>query len=65
MKFAHLHLHSHYSLLDGMSKIDDIVKRVKDLNMEAVGLTDHGVMYGSVEFYKKAKAAGLKPVIGC
>ncbi len=65
MNFAHLHLHSHYSLLDGMSKIDDIVKRVKDLKMETVGLTDHGVMYGSVEFYKKAKAAGLKPIIGC
>lgn len=65
MKFAHLHLHSHYSLLDGMSKIDEIVARVKELGMEAVALTDHGVLYGAIEFYTKAKTNGIKPIIGC
>ena len=64
MNFTHLHLHSHYSLLDGMSKIEEIVARVKELGMDSVALTDHGVMYGTIEFYKKAKAAGIKPVIG-
>jgi len=63
--FTHLHLHSHYSLLDGLPKIDDILKRVKALNMTAVAITDHGVLYSAVEFYKKAKAAGIKPIIGC
>ncbi|KKU16961.1 MAG: polymerase III, alpha subunit protein [Parcubacteria group bacterium GW2011_GWC1_45_9] len=65
MEFTHLHLHSHYSLLDGMSKIDDIIKRVKSLGMTSVALTDHGVMYGAVEFYKKSLEAGLKPIVGC
>ena len=64
MKFVHLHTHSHYSLLDGLSKPDALVKRAKELGMEALALTDHGNLYGSVEFYKKAKAAGLKPIIG-
>ncbi|MFA5013270.1 MAG: DNA polymerase III subunit alpha [Candidatus Paceibacterota bacterium] len=64
-KFTHLHLHSHYSLLDGLPKIDDILKKVKDLGMDSVALTDHGVMYGAVEFYEKAKAKGIKPIIGC
>ncbi len=64
-KFTHLHLHSHYSLLDGLSKIDDILTKVKDLGMDSVALTDHGVMYGAIEFYQKAKAKGIKPIIGC
>ena len=64
-QFTHLHVHSHYSLLDGLSKIDDIIARVKELEMDAVAITDHGVLYGAIEFYKKAKAAGIKPIIGC
>ncbi|MDD5639786.1 MAG: DNA polymerase III subunit alpha [Candidatus Pacebacteria bacterium] len=64
-KFVHLHLHSHYSLLDGLSKIDEILDRVKELGMDSVALTDHGVMYGVIEFYKSAKAKGIKPIIGC
>ncbi len=64
-KFTHLHVHSHYSLLDGLAKIDDILKKVKALEMTAVAITDHGVLYSAVEFYKKAKAAGVKPIIGC
>lgn len=65
MKFAHLHVHSHYSLLDGLPKIDELLDYVKELGMNSVALTDHGVMYGAVEFYKKAKAKGIKPIIGC
>ncbi len=63
-KFVHLHLHSHYSLLDGLTKIDDLIGRVKELGMDTVALTDHGVLYGAVEFYKKAKKAGIKPILG-
>ncbi len=63
-KFVHLHTHSHYSLLDGLSKIDDLVKKAKELGMDALALTDHGVLYGAVEFYKKAKEAGIKPILG-
>lgn len=65
MRFTHLHTHSHYSLLDGLSKIDELIDRAKDLGMESLALTDHGVMYGAIEFYKKAKKAGIKPIIGC
>ncbi|MBI2466180.1 MAG: DNA polymerase III subunit alpha [Candidatus Sungbacteria bacterium] len=65
MKFTHLHVHSHYSLLDGLGKIDDLIKRAGELGMDALALTDHGAMYGSIEFYKKAKKAGIKPIIGC
>ena len=65
MKFVHLHTHSHYSLLDGLSKIDELVSRAKELGMESMALTDHGVMYGAIEFYQKAKKAGIKPIIGC
>ncbi len=64
-KFTHLHVHSHYSLLDGLAKIDDLVDRAKELGMDSLALTDHGVMYGSVEFFIKAKEAGIKPIIGC
>jgi len=65
MKFTHLHVHSHYSLLDGMAKIDDLINRAKELGMEALALTDHGALYGAVEFFQKAKKAGIKPIIGC
>jgi DNA polymerase-3 subunit alpha len=65
MKFAHLHTHTHYSLLDGLTRIDELVERVKELDMESVAMTDHGVMYGVIEFYQKAKKAGIKPIIGC
>lgn len=64
-KFTHLHVHSHYSLLDGLSRIDDLVRRAGELGMDALALTDHGNMYGAVEFYQKAKKAGIKPIIGC
>ncbi len=62
--FVHLHLHSHYSLLDGLSKIDGIVERVKGFGMKSVALTDHGTMSGAIEFYQSCKAAGIKPIIG-
>ncbi len=65
MPFTHLHVHSHYSLLDGLSKIDDLVARVKELGMDSLALTDHGVVYGLIEFYTKARAAGIKPILGC
>ena len=64
MKFTHLHVHSHYSLLDGLPKIDNLIDRVKELGMDSVALTDHGALYGIVEFYQKAKAKGVKPIIG-
>ncbi len=62
--FVHLHTHSHYSLLDGLAKLDDLVAKAKADNMPALALTDHGVMYGIVEFYQKCKAAGVKPILG-
>ncbi len=64
MKFTHLHVHSHYSLLDGLPKIAELLDYVKDLGMDSVALTDHGNIYGAVEFYKKAKERGIKPIIG-
>jgi len=64
-KFTHLHTHSHYSLLDGLPKIPELLDYVKELGMDSVALTDHGVMYGAVEFYKEARARGIKPIIGC
>jgi len=64
MKFVHLHVHSHYSLLDGLAKIDQLIAKAKEFGMEAMALTDHGNLYGAVEFYKKAKKAGIKPIIG-
>ncbi len=65
MKFTHLHLHSHYSLLDGLPKIDEILDHAEKLGMDSVALTDHGNLYGAVEFFKKAKKKGIKPIIGC
>ncbi|MBI4812122.1 DNA polymerase III subunit alpha [Candidatus Falkowbacteria bacterium] len=64
MKFVHLHNHTHYSLLDGLSKIDDLIETAKQDGASAVAITDHGVMYGAVEFYQKCKKAGIKPIIG-
>ena len=63
--FVHLHVHSEYSLLDGMCRIKDLPKRAKELGMDAIAVTDHGVMFGAVNFYKECKANGVKPIIGC
>ncbi len=65
MAFAHLHVHTEYSLLDGSNKIKEYVKRVKELGMDSAAITDHGVMYGVIDFYREARAAGINPVIGC
>src|SRR3989344_3986348 len=65
MKFVHLHTHSYYSLLDGLSKIKDMVKLAKDQGMTSIALTDHGVMYGAIEFYQQCKKQDIKPIIGC
>ena len=65
MGFAHLHVHTEYSLLDGSNKIKECVARVKELGMDSVAITDHGVMFGVIDFYRAAKAAGIKPVLGC
>lgn len=65
MQFTHLHVHTMYSLLDGASKIHELIKKVKDSGMTSVAITDHGAMYGVVEFYKEAAAQGIHPVIGC
>ena len=62
--FVHLHCHSHYSLLDGQSKIPDLIDRVKSLGMPAVALTDHGNLFGAIEFLREAKAAGIVPIVG-
>ena len=65
MEFTHLHVHTEYSLLDGSNKIKEYVKRVKELGMDSAAITDHGVMYGCIEFYKECKKQGIKPIIGC
>ena len=65
MDFAHLHVHTEYSLLDGSNKINEYVARVKELGMNSAAITDHGVMFGCIDFYKAAKAAGIKPIMGC
>ena len=64
-KFVHLHIHSEFSLLDGANRIKDLPKRAKELGMDSIALTDHGVMYGAIDFYKACKAEGVKPIIGC
>ena len=64
-QFTHLHVHTEYSLLDGACRIDQLFDRVKELGQTAIAITDHGVMYGCVDFYKAAKKAGIKPIIGC
>lgn len=65
MEFAHLHVHTEYSLLDGSNKIHEYVARVKELGMNSAAVTDHGVMFGCIDFYRAAKAAGIKPILGC
>ena len=63
--FVHLHLHTEYSLLDGFGRINDYVQTAKKMGMEAIALTDHGVLFGAIDFYKACQSAGIKPIIGC
>jgi len=63
--FTHLHVHTEYSLLDGMCRIPQLVLRARDLGMDSLAITDHGAMYGVIEFYQAAREAGIKPIIGC
>lgn len=65
MAFTHLHVHTEYSLLDGASRIDDIVSRAKELGMDSLAITDHGVMFGVIDFYKECRKQGIKPILGC
>jgi DNA polymerase-3 subunit alpha len=65
VRFTHLHLHTPWSLLDGFCRIDDLIKLAKEYGMDSIGISDHGVCHGHIEFYQKAKAAGLKPIMGC
>ena len=65
MGFVHLHVHTEYSLLDGSNKISEYVARVKELGMDSAAITDHGVMYGVIDFYREAKKAGINPILGC
>ena len=62
--FVHLHLHTQYSLLDGALRLDDLFEKAKEFNMPAIAMTDHGNMFGAIDFYKRAKNAGIKPFIG-
>ena len=64
-EFVHLHIHSEFSLLDGANRIKDLPVRAKELGMKAMAITDHGVMYGTIDFYKACKKEGIKPIIGC
>ena len=64
MKFVHLHVHTHYSLLDGLTKLDEMIDYAISQESPAVAITDHGVLYGVIEFYQKCKKAGIKPIIG-
>ena len=63
--FSHLHVHTEYSLLDGLSRLEDLVSKTKELGMDSIAMTDHGVLYGAIDFYRLAKEAGIKPIIGC
>lgn len=65
MAFTHLHVHTVYSLLDGASKIPELIEKAKELGQTSIAITDHGNMFGVIEFYKCAKAQGIKPIIGC
>ena len=64
-RFTHLHVHTEYSMLDGISRIPDLVARTGELGMDALAITDHGTFYGVVDFYSACKEAGIKPIIGC
>src|SRR5919199_1182601 len=64
-EFVHLHAHCEYSLLDGLGRVGDLVRAAADMRMPALALTDHGTMFGAIEFYGKAKDAGIKPIVGC
>src|SRR5476649_872920 len=64
-QFCHLHLHTEYSLLDGSGKVKNLMKKAKELGMKSIAITDHGVLYGLVDFYKAAKENGIKPILGC
>jgi len=63
--FTHLHVHTQYSLLDGAIRLPDLIDKCKEFGMTSVAITDHGAMYGALEFYTKAKKAGIKPIVGC
>ena len=63
--FTHLHVHTEYSLLDGMCRIPRLVSRARELGMDSLAITDHGAMYGVIEFYQATREAGIKPIIGC
>ena len=65
MSFVHLHMHTEYSLLDGACRIQSLMDRVKEVGQSAIAITDHGVMYGVIDFYRAAKKAGVKPILGC
>ena len=63
-RFTHLHVHTEYSLLDGSIRIKDLVKKTKELGMDSIAITDHGAMFGVIQFYKEAKKNGIKPILG-
>ena len=65
MAFTHLHVHTEFSLLDGAARIGELLARTKELGMESLAITDHGAMFGVIDFYKEAKKQGIKPIIGC
>ena len=65
MEFTHLHVHTEYSLLDGSNKIKECIQRVKELGMDSCAITDHGVMFGVIDFYRAAREAGINPILGC
>ena len=65
MSFTHLHVHTQYSLLDGSSRIGELITRAKELGQEALAITDHGCMFGVIDFYKEAVKQGIKPILGC
>ena len=65
MAFTHLHVHTSYSLLDGAGRIPEMIARCRELGMDSMAITDHGVMYGVIDFYKEAQKQGIKPILGC
>jgi len=65
MAFTHLHVHTEFSLLDGLGRIKELVARAKELGMDSIAITDHGVMYGAIDFYRACKDAGIRPILGC